>query len=160
MRLRHSVIHGFKKEPQQPTQEVVKKPVLLDNDLPAVLALVSGIATLLGKRANNQVRGHFGDDGREGPFPTQFRHRNADGIIDEVLQMHQQLKDSLLSHFALRDYLNHQTVKIHGRDTNTFSMPSGFNARTYSASASWITLPIRYRCGSDDSSKLMFTISQ
>src|SRR5580693_5891048 len=72
MRLRHSVIHGFDKEAQQPTQRVVKKPILLDNDLPAVQALVSGIATLLGKRANNQVWGHFGNDGREGPFPAQF----------------------------------------------------------------------------------------
>ncbi|OWW18358.1 nucleoid-associated protein [Noviherbaspirillum denitrificans] len=84
----HSVIHGFSKEPHQPVQNVVKKVALLDNTLPAVQSLVKGIATLLGKRANNQVWGRFGDDGREGPFPERFSaYANDLTQVDDFLSL-------------------------------------------------------------------------
>jgi nucleoid-associated protein len=66
------VIHGFNKEQREPVRDIVKKAKLLDNTLPAVQLLVSGVADLLGKRSNNQAWGRFGNDGRQGPFPDKF----------------------------------------------------------------------------------------
>lgn len=72
IRIHHSVIHGFVKESRQPIASVVKKDVLLDSTQAGVVALVEGVSILLGKKENNQVWGHFGDDGRQGPFPAAF----------------------------------------------------------------------------------------
>jgi len=68
----HSVIHGFNKEQHGPVTGIVKRPVLLDNELQAVKDLVSGLSVLLGKKTNSQAWGRFGNDGRQGPFPASF----------------------------------------------------------------------------------------
>ena len=70
--LLHSVIHGFNKEQHGPITSIVKRPVLLDTDLPAVKELVAAVSVLLGKKSNSQAWGHFGNDGRQGPFPGEF----------------------------------------------------------------------------------------
>jgi nucleoid-associated protein len=68
----HSVIHGFNKEQHGPVTAVVKRPILLNNELQAVKDLVSGLSVLLGKKTNSQAWGRFGNDGRQGPFPNAF----------------------------------------------------------------------------------------
>lgn len=68
----HSVIHGFNKDQHGPVRDVVKRPVLLDVNLPAVIDLVAAVSVLLGKKSNSQAWGRFGDDGRQGPFPNAF----------------------------------------------------------------------------------------
>jgi nucleoid-associated protein len=68
----HSVIHGFNKEQHGLVTGVIKRPVLLDNDLPAVKDLIASVSTLLGRKSNSQAWGRFGSDGRQGPFPGAF----------------------------------------------------------------------------------------
>ena len=94
----HSVIHGFNKEQHEVVTSVVKRPVLLDSDLPAVKELVAAVSTLLGKKSNSQAWGRFGNDGREGPFPGAFSAysgnlKNADHfrdlshlVVDQLVQ--------------------------------------------------------------------------
>lgn len=72
MEILHSVIHGFDKVQHEPVGLVVKKDLLLDCKLPAVISLANGVLKLLGNKTNNQAWGHFGNDGREGLFPGQF----------------------------------------------------------------------------------------
>lgn len=78
MNIIHSVIHGFNKEQQGPVTAVVKRPVLLNSNLEAVKALVSGVSILLGKKSNSQAWGRFGNDGRQGPFPEAFSNYIVD----------------------------------------------------------------------------------
>lgn len=81
IKIHHSVIHGFFKESRQPVANVVKKNVLLDCSLEGVISLVAGMSTLLGRRENNQVWGHFGTESREGLFPDAFA-AYADNVLD------------------------------------------------------------------------------
>lgn len=69
----HSVIHGFNKDQHGPITSIVKRPVLLDTNLPAVKELVAAVSVLLGKKSNSQAWGRFGNDGRQGPFPADFK---------------------------------------------------------------------------------------
>lgn len=72
--LQHAVIHSFTKTANTvEVTDVVKKGVLLDNRLAAVIALVDGVAGLLGKQGNSVTYGQFGDDMRQGRFPQAFQ---------------------------------------------------------------------------------------
>jgi nucleoid-associated protein len=71
--LKFAIIHGFEKEARQTyVKKVIKKTVVLDNDLVPVLDLVQGVANLLGKPGNILSYGQFGDDMRQGKFPAAF----------------------------------------------------------------------------------------
>lgn len=71
--LSHAVIHSFSKEANTSlVTDVVKKEVLLNSELPAVVSLVTGVVRLLGKAGNAVSYGQFGDDMRQGPFPAAF----------------------------------------------------------------------------------------
>ncbi|HWU44773.1 MAG TPA: nucleoid-associated protein [Bdellovibrio sp.] len=70
----YAVIHGFVKEAKSTViSDIVKKDVVLDRTLPAVVAVVKGVYGLLGKSGNSVSYGQFGDDMRQGPFPQQFK---------------------------------------------------------------------------------------
>lgn len=71
--VQYAVIHSFTKEPNTTVlKRIVKKVKTIDVALPAVVALVKGVNGLLGKTGNILSYGQFGDDMRQGPFPSQF----------------------------------------------------------------------------------------
>lgn len=87
--LMHAVIHSFTKETNTlVVTEIVKKDVLLKKDLAAVVSLVFGVSRLLGKVGNIVSYGQFGDDMRQGPFPSEFHSYTADtSNADVFLQL-------------------------------------------------------------------------
>lgn len=73
IQIQHAVIHSFDKLVNSHViASSVKKQVLLNIALPAVVALVDGISNLLGKQGNSLTYGQFGEDNRQGRFPPSF----------------------------------------------------------------------------------------
>jgi nucleoid-associated protein len=71
--VQYAVIHSFTKEANTTVLKgMVKKIKTINVALPAVVALVKGVNGLLGKTGNILSYGQFGDDMREGPFPSRF----------------------------------------------------------------------------------------
>ena len=71
--LKYAIIHSFTKESKQSyVTNKVKKTALLKNELPAVMSLVQGVSTLLGKPGNILSYGQFSNDMRQGKFPSEF----------------------------------------------------------------------------------------
>lgn len=97
--IHHAVIHGFTKESNtNEVTDVVKKNTVLDCELPAVVSLVKGVNSLLGKPGNILSYGQFGDDMRQGKFPSGF-----DAYIGNATTEKKFLK---LSHMALDELVN------------------------------------------------------
>lgn len=72
----NAVIHGFEKEQHTlgvPRKGVFKRPDTLDATKEPVIALVSGVAKLLGKKDNTLAWGRFSTDRERGPFPESFK---------------------------------------------------------------------------------------
>lgn len=93
-----TVIHGFTKEANSLlVTDIVKKNVLLNNDLPAVQSLVTSLSKLLGKPGNAVTYGQFGDDQRQGPFPSSFKGFASDSSNEQFLS---------LSHLAVDELVN------------------------------------------------------
>jgi len=79
--VKHAVIHSFtKKAHSNDLVDVTKKQKVLDIDKPAVVALINGVNGLLGKPGNILSYGQFGDNMRQGKFPTAF----ADFVSPEI----------------------------------------------------------------------------
>lgn len=71
--LTHAVIHSFTKAAHSSVIDlIVRKEKVLDIAKPAVLSLVTGVNSMLGKPGNILSYGQFGDDMRQGPFPASF----------------------------------------------------------------------------------------
>lgn len=71
--LKRAIIHSISKEKNTTViAAIVKKTALLPIDNAAVLNLVQGVNSLLGKPGNVLSYGQFGDDMREGKFPGAF----------------------------------------------------------------------------------------
>ncbi len=82
--LKRAIIHSFKKAAHTDiVDEVVKKDVVLKTDNPALIALAQGINGLIGKTGNSVVYGQFSNDGRQGPFPENFK-KYTDNLLDEA----------------------------------------------------------------------------
>lgn len=99
--LTHAVIHSFTKEANtQVVTDVVKKDDLLDVQLPAVVTLVDGVASLIGKKGNSVTYGQFGDDMRQGPFPSAFENYHRGPTDEEFLTMTHVAVDQLAQQAA------------------------------------------------------------
>lgn len=69
----NAVIHGFDKEKHtEIVSNVFKRDKTLDVTQAPVVALVEGVAKLLGKRENSLAWGRFNNDNFRGPFPSSF----------------------------------------------------------------------------------------
>jgi nucleoid-associated protein len=117
--INHAVIHSFTKETKTTgVQEVVKKNKVLDGNLAAVAALVKGVNGLLGKPGNILSYGQFGDDMRQGLFPSKFdaylpnAKQQANFLalsytaIDELVKEASVVNFATGGHILVADYLN------------------------------------------------------
>lgn len=71
----NAVIHGFDKErgEEEELKNIFRREKVLDVTKKPVIALVEGVAGLLGKRDNSLAWGRFSTDSRRGPFPDEFK---------------------------------------------------------------------------------------
>lgn len=71
--VKNAIIHSItKKQNVTVVEKIVKKTRLLDVQNAAVISLVEGVNGLLGKPGNTLSYGQFGNDMREGQFPSKF----------------------------------------------------------------------------------------
>lgn len=74
----NAVIHGFDKSPRTAKEasvisNVFRRQTVLDVTKKPVIALVDGVANLLGKKDNSLAWGRFRTDSRRGGFPSSFK---------------------------------------------------------------------------------------
>lgn len=70
----NAVIHGFdKKQREEVLKNIFRRPTVLDVTKNPVVALVDGVANLLGKKDNSLAWGRFRTDSRRSTFPDEFK---------------------------------------------------------------------------------------
>ncbi|AKU23495.1 nucleoid-associated protein [Massilia sp. NR 4-1] len=96
--LTHAVIHSFSKAAHTlEIGDVTKKTRLLDVAKNAVVSLATGVNGLLGKPGNILSYGQFGDDMRQGRFPSAFDKLVNNGLTDaEFLNLSHLAVDELV----------------------------------------------------------------
>lgn len=97
--IHYAVIHGFTKEANtNEVLEVVKKNKVLNCELPAVISLIKGVNSLLGKPGNILSYGQFGDDMRQGKFPSGFdAYTSSSATEGDFLKISHLALDELVS---------------------------------------------------------------